>query len=215
MDTTIPLEELWLDPHTIYRRCHDGFMRYKDQLKYVQIDEHARKEWFILTDPSDREHQRGMVITGWEPEHMDINPLPLGYCRVNELNAIYLTRMPVRKQKQLTSPEHLVFNMFPNFRHLNIVSRNHIFTSYFVDMVNNNFPKFKDVTEYLDKSFNLTIPLHRHFAVSQGMKDKPLLLYKNIAIGEFKKDKFILNESHNNSSNIKYIQSKIDIPLAA
>jgi len=213
MDTSIPLPDLFIDAYTIHRRMHDGFMRYKGELMYCQVAQDHRK-MFYLSDPADPFHNNKVINVSWQPKDMNIDPLPLGYCRVSNADAVYITRLPLRKQKQLTSHEHMMFNRWPDFKQFGMMPREWLHTQYFVECVENKHPSYQEALKWCRSHTHRLIPIHRHFALARSQDAKIHLLYKNIPIGFLEDEHFKLDGNYSNCTSIHYLANKLSIPVA-
>jgi len=134
-------------------------------------------------------------------EQLDISPVPLGFCQMEE-SASYLMRIPRRRTKQGLSEDSINSHDAPR----NSIMESKAYSQSLGNTIINKYPPLKAALKMLGKGFN-SVGIARNWALyHQGTRI--LLLYKyHGQVGELANGVFSLTEEY------RYLQESLDEEL--
>lgn len=172
-------EKKYLTRDDIHLRLSGVVLKYKNSFGYSSLADEGMNIRFTPYTETGSSGQ-DMLIDANSPD-LDIASPPLGYMQVNANTAAYVTRAPVRRQKQGLSTENIsawVVNG-TNIREFNP----YYCSREFFHMLYEKYPTRKDILKTLGKAvLGYSFCLSKSFALS--VESNSLILYRtNTPIG--------------------------------
>lgn len=206
-------EKRYENQHDVSLRLHNTVLKYKEDYYFAALLDRIRDRNENGDYPADttiglhslKEYKLALKVDANDPD-LDITSLPLGYCEGQDWkSALFLARVPYRRQKQGIGIENVVFYMVPD-----TVSRtpnhDHFKLPGFEAMLRNKYVHYqavlRSINSNLDKHAFIARPFSRQFCVIYDRQKKQTVLQHNLVdIGEvdLKTTLVQLYQEHNHS----------------
>lgn len=178
-------EERYVKPEDAYMRLDGSVVKYKDDYYYAC----SARDTFKLTLYDLPTKKEKLVINPNSPD-LDVRSVPLGYMNDRPDRALFIYRVPFRKQKQGISPENIMcIHDYTPGAELSI-GQGAIFSLSFYKMLKNDYPDFEELlkTNLTGKSsFNQAFSRDFSLGYAGGGKDSLDLFFKAIKVGTINK----------------------------
>lgn len=175
----------------VARRLDNSIVRYKGTYYYAKLDREESLDLLLY----DLSTSKPFTKVSANDIELDISSPELGYCHcLGPELAVFIRRVPYRRQKQGASNENMVYTMHKDERRRG-VENSHIITRFFKDMLDGSYKEYKDCLAYFNDTKNdgktSCLAFSRDFAIGrQTPKQSNLnIYYQNVCIGQILKSK--------------------------
>lgn len=179
-------EKVFLTTNDVNLRIHDSVVKFKQQFYYCTGVPDDTPENALRIKLASLDGKQKSFLTDPNNSDIDFMSPELGYMNWNA-EALYISRVPYRRQKQGIGVDNLVYHRDCS-NNYDRVTRSMIQTTQFLEMLDNKYTKF-------DQIFHLayfeTQAFSRDFCVLNE-KDKQFILYRNERCGTVLKDQKVL-----------------------